>query len=236
MNKKISIIVAASILALGMGSYFVYSYYSKDAGTTPDPVITPITTSITYTNTEYGFNFTLPAQWQGYSIVTNTWSGNALTNTVASSGPKLSIRNPKWTAAAAYEDLPILIFTISQWNSYRAGNFSIGAAPIQASELTRNNRYVFALPARWDFDYSLGYKEAQDIMAGNPVHAFDLGAAGAAQGKLNTDLVCEQATAYMRFMDARSAATFVADCKQGKHPEVIEKYKADLNLGNGAQI
>jgi hypothetical protein len=56
------------------------------------------------------------------------------------------------------------------------------------------------------------------------------------QGKLNIGVVCEQALIYMTFADAKSAEVFVADCKAGKHPEVVEKYKADLNLGAGVAI
>lgn len=62
-------------------------------------------------------------------------------------------------------------------------------------------------------------------------------AAGApAQGKLNIDAVCRSALAYMTFSDGAAAEAYVADCKQGKHPEVIERYKADMGLGDGAAI
>lgn len=57
-----------------------------------------------------------------------------------------------------------------------------------------------------------------------------------AQGKLNIDAVCQGALAYTTFPDAASASVFVQDCKDGKHPEVIERYKADMNLGDGATI
>lgn len=53
--------------------------------------------------------------------------------------------------------------------------------------------------------------------------------------KINIDAVCEGALAYMSFANGRDADAFVADCKAGKHPEVIEKYKADMNL-DGATI
>lgn len=56
------------------------------------------------------------------------------------------------------------------------------------------------------------------------------------QGKLNINAVCDGALAYMTFPDAASADVFVQDCKEGKHPEVIEQYKADMNLGDGATI
>lgn len=57
-----------------------------------------------------------------------------------------------------------------------------------------------------------------------------------AQGKLNITAVCESALAYMTFPDAASAEVFVGECKEGKHPEVVERYKADRALGEGAAI
>jgi len=54
--------------------------------------------------------------------------------------------------------------------------------------------------------------------------------------KINIDEVCQGALAYMSFPDGASAEAFVKDCKEGKHPEVIEKYKADNNLGDGTAI
>jgi hypothetical protein len=50
--------------------------------------------------------------------------------------------------------------------------------------------------------------------------------------KLNINVVCEGALAYMTFPDAASADKFVAECKVGAHPEVIEQYKADHNLND----
>ncbi len=232
MNKNTSIIVAIIIITLGIG--LAWYYYRNNTGVT----VTPNTnnTSVVYTNTQYGFTFDLPDNWKGYSVVENTWTGTALTRTVAPSGPKISIRNPKWTASAPYEDLPVLVFTLSQWNAYGAEEFSVSAAPIQASELARNNMYVFALPPRWDFDYSLEYTQAKDIFKGNPLHTFTIENTTMSQGKLNINVICDQALAYMTFSNAKNAEIFVADCKEGKHPEVIEKYKADLNLGAGAAI
>lgn len=55
-------------------------------------------------------------------------------------------------------------------------------------------------------------------------------------GKLNITVVCESALAYTTFTDGASAEAFVQDCIDGKHPEVIERYKADMNLGDGALI
>ncbi len=54
--------------------------------------------------------------------------------------------------------------------------------------------------------------------------------------KLNISVVCESALTYMSFPDGASAEKFVAECKEGKHPDVIERYKAEMNLGDGAAI
>ena len=54
--------------------------------------------------------------------------------------------------------------------------------------------------------------------------------------KLNINVVCEGALSYMTFTDGAAAEKFVAECKAGEHPEVIERYKADMNLGSGATI
>lgn len=55
-------------------------------------------------------------------------------------------------------------------------------------------------------------------------------------GKINITAVCEAALAYMTFPNGASADAFVADCKEGKHPEVIERYTQEMNLGEGAAL
>lgn len=55
-------------------------------------------------------------------------------------------------------------------------------------------------------------------------------------GKLNINVVCESALSYMTFESGAAADAFVAECKEGKHPEVIGHYKAQMNLGDGAAI
>lgn len=56
------------------------------------------------------------------------------------------------------------------------------------------------------------------------------------QGKINIDEVCEGALIRMTFENGDAAAKFVEECKEGKHPEVIEQFKAEMNLGAGAEI
>lgn len=129
---------------------------------------------VTYNNSDYGFTFSLPSDWKGYSIVKSAWNGYSQTKATTETGVTLIIRNPKWTSGHHYEDIPIMIFTTSQWNSYLAEDFHTSAAPFNASELAHNNRYVFALPPRWDYDFSQGYQEAENILSTKPLHPFNL--------------------------------------------------------------
>ena len=54
--------------------------------------------------------------------------------------------------------------------------------------------------------------------------------------KLNIAAVCEGALAYMSFSDGASAKAFVQECKEGKHPEVIERWKADNGITDDRAI
>lgn len=129
--------------------------------------------SIVYENTQYGFRFTLPNSWKGYTIVTDKWQGLSIADSqvenVVESGAKISIRHPEWTSEQPRQDIPILIFTVDQWNELQQEKFHIGAAPIGPSELIRNDKYVFALPARYNFAYPEGYQEVEDIITSNPI-------------------------------------------------------------------
>ncbi|MES2966685.1 MAG: hypothetical protein V4668_02775 [Patescibacteria group bacterium] len=53
-------------------------------------------------------------------------------------------------------------------------------------------------------------------------------------GKLNPQIVCEGALAYMTFESSEASDSFVADCMEGKHPEVFEKYISDRGLDGAA--
>jgi hypothetical protein len=129
--------------------------------------------AIVYENTEYGFSFRLPESWKGYSIVTDKWVGTALedsqTNEAAQTGPIISIRHPQWTSQNQRQDIPIMIFTLDQWNLLQQEKFHIGAAPFGPSELGRNTKYVFALPARYNYAFPTGFEEVEDILKSNPL-------------------------------------------------------------------
>ncbi len=73
---------------------------------------------------------------------------------------------------------------------------------------------------------------AQNDMNNNSQDAAQSGG----NAKLNVVEVCNGALAYMTFPDGATADAFVQACIEGKHPEVIERFKADMGLGAGAEI
>ncbi|MBI2874473.1 MAG: hypothetical protein HYY09_05260 [Firmicutes bacterium] len=133
--------------------------------------------SVVYRNTRYGFSFSLPGKWKDHSIITSGWEGIALTGSktgeAVETGPTISIRHPDWTSRNPRQDIPIMVFTLTQWNSLQRGEVSVGAAPIGPSELARNARYVFALPARYNYAFPTGYEEVEIILQGNPLRPID---------------------------------------------------------------
>lgn len=129
--------------------------------------------SIIYENPDYGFSFSLPEGWKNYTIETEEWKGLALDGTqsdkVVENGLIIKIRHPQWTSENQRQDIPIMIFTTAQWGGLQEGKFHIGAAPIGPIELGRNNEYVFALPARYNFAFPTGYEEVEQILKYNPL-------------------------------------------------------------------
>ena len=128
--------------------------------------------SIEYRNAQYGFCFSLPASWRGYSIVADRWTGEPLNPRAGKAtqyGPRISIRHPLWTKADPRQDIPIMVFTTRQWRLIENEDLSVGAAPFPPSELGRNSKYVFALPARYNFAFPTGFEEVQEILGSHPL-------------------------------------------------------------------
>ncbi len=129
---------------------------------------------VQYDNTDYGFSVLLPNTWKGFSIVSDKWSGNyydsygAMIDRVEQ-GPLISIRHPEWTQENPRQDIPVMVFTSEQWDNMQADKFHIGAAPINPRELAKNDKYIFALPARYNYSYLTGYEEVDNIINNNAV-------------------------------------------------------------------
>jgi hypothetical protein len=132
--------------------------------------------TIKYSNNEYGFTFDLPKSWEGYQIITDKWQGQSTTqpNQNIAEGPQLNIRHPQWTIDNPRQDIPIMVFTLEQWNNLQTEKFHVGAAPVGPSELARNNKYIFALPARYNFAFPTGYEEAEQLIQNKALKAFDV--------------------------------------------------------------
>ena len=124
---------------------------------------------VVYKNDEFGFAFYLPANWEGYTVFTEQWTGTPVNGGPAQAGPKLTLRSPKWMEEKPYQDIPILVFTKDQWAQVSAEELSVSAAPIPPTVLGANAQYVFALPTRYNFAYPEGYKDVENIIAGQPL-------------------------------------------------------------------
>lgn len=129
--------------------------------------------AISYINTKYGFSLSLPESWKGYKIILSKWEALPINNSggrkAAMVGPMISIRHPKWTTKIPRQDIPIMIISIKQWNLLIQDKYHIGAAPIGPQEINRSDRYVFALPARYNFAFPKGYEEVENIIKSKPI-------------------------------------------------------------------
>jgi hypothetical protein len=132
---------------------------------TPEP-------QLLYHNTQYDFNFSLPTNWLGYSVLAQQWIGQAyLPGTdkavVTEQGPVIVLRNPQWKADDPWQDIPILVFTHKQWKADRQGQFSIYEGGFE-SEIAHNSTYVFAVWSHFNGDESVkGAREAEGIVMRN---------------------------------------------------------------------
>lgn len=131
-------------------------------------------TSVVYRNEEYGFNFSLPESWKGYTIQNDLWKGTSLANeTKGQTGPVIYIRHPQWTKDNPRQDIPVMVLTPEQWKAVQDEKLAIGAAPIPPKKLGENSKYVFALPARYNFEFLTGYEEVEKILENNPLKTFE---------------------------------------------------------------
>jgi hypothetical protein len=125
-----------------------------------------------YHNAQYDFTFFLPASWQGYSVLPQQWEAqirSADTREVVGSehGPVIVLRDPHWKASEPYQDIPILVFTRSQWDAEHQGKFFPYAGGV-IFEMQHNDNYVFGIYSRFNADDTVkGWKEADDIVTRN---------------------------------------------------------------------
>jgi len=132
--------------------------------------------TIFYKNQQYRFRFRLPASWTGYTILKEQWTGyiegQEGGEREVEHGPLLIIRHPLWTEDDPREDIPIMILSHRQWRRVHSEEVLVSAAPFPPSELGHNAKWVFALPARYNYDLLTGFEEVDEIMKSNPLRGF----------------------------------------------------------------
>lgn len=183
MKNKTSnlIIIIIILICFGIVIWYLYQLKSPASKTTSENQTATTSTStstpetnIEYKNTQYSFIVSLPLSWKNYSIVTDNWEGNLLSTTTNKTvkGPKIIVRSPLWTVENPRQDIPVMIFTLAEWDLIQQEKMSVSAAPIKPSELGRNAKYVFALPARYNFAFPTGFEEVEKIIESKPLHTF----------------------------------------------------------------
>ena len=169
-RKERSLISSALLCA----ALFLFPLLSSGCETPIVAAPTSTPAALEYHNSEYGFTFTLPSSWQGYSVIASNWTGTVSDpvkgDVPSTQGPLLSIRHPLWTEQSPRQDIPIMVFTHAQWQAVQRGAFLVSAAPVLPRELGSNASYVFALPARYNYAFPTGWQEVDAILATQPLH------------------------------------------------------------------
>ncbi len=129
----------------------------------------PASDAVEYRNTKYGFAFSLPQGWKGYTIVAGQWEASDAQKGSVERGPVVSIRHPGWTEENPRQDIPIVVFTLTQWESAQKGDFYVGGSPIGFHELGRNRKYAFALSSRYNEAEVVGREEVDKMLQHEPL-------------------------------------------------------------------
>lgn len=70
----------------------------------------------------------------------------------------------------------------------------------------------------------------QFILKDSPKESVETPTNSGVSGKIDINAVCEGSLSYKTFPDGASADKFVSECKEGKHPDVIEQYIDSLGI------
>lgn len=175
MNK---FLISVIVLVLIAGGVWWYLQSAKPTNAPNDQTST--STSVTYSNTAYGFSVKLPGEWEGYVVNHKEWNGQVYKNgqdAARDDGLLLSIAAP--SSANIAQDIPVMVFTHAQWNLIMAGNsststtfMSVSAAPIPPSKLGENSKYVFAIPPRYNYAFPQGYEKTDQIVQDKSAWSF----------------------------------------------------------------
>jgi hypothetical protein len=163
----------ASVYVLHGNETYEFALHTPSAQETFDHVLQtvvflPLARSFIYRNTQYGFSLSMPLSWRGFTTQVHKLQMCATegSNGHVQYASEITFRNPDWRADNRYEDIPIMVFTPTQWKLVSGDDpkCSVSAAPFGPGELGRNSKYVFAVPPRWNYDFSNLYGEAGVIL------------------------------------------------------------------------
>jgi hypothetical protein len=148
MKKPFYTSIITVLLATGCGSLNVPNH--------------PSDLPLRYHNAQYDFTFFVPASWKGYSILVQQWNGGE-----AWHGPIIVLRHPQWRVDDPYQDIPIMVFTRSQWEAcgHDGGFFPYAGGVID--EMCKNRKYVFGIYSRFAYDELKGFQEVGTIFQRN---------------------------------------------------------------------
>lgn len=125
---------------------------------------------VVYVNRKYGFRLRLPDECRGFSIEPSSWNAPYRGGSRGEeSGPRFIVHCP--AEDGGNENVPIMVFTRKQW--VRVDDLELSASPYGPGELGSNRRYVFALPARWEFATDLSPDEIWSICQTDAFRAFN---------------------------------------------------------------
>ena len=135
---------------------------------------------LSYRDAQYDLTIFLPTSWRGYSVLVQEWdaplySADYQTEIGRERGPIVVLRNPQWKVDDHYQDIPIMVFTRSQWVACEGQQRFFPYACGLIGELWHNPKYVFGIWTRYeDLDIQnnggaevKGVEEARDIIRGN---------------------------------------------------------------------
>jgi hypothetical protein len=83
-------------------------------------------------------------------------------------GPIIVLRNPQWKASESYQDIPILVFTHSQWDAVIPQRLFVGAGGIEY-EISHSAKFVFGINSRHNWGELKGWEETGKIVQQNVV-------------------------------------------------------------------
>ena len=127
-----------------------------------------------YRNAQYDLTFFLPASWRGYSVLVQQLDDERYSfaedrQIIVGHTPMITLRHPQRQDSAPYQDIPILVFSRSQWDALHHGELwpSLFAGGTMG-ELWRNQGFVFAMSSRYNATNEVsGWKEVAEIIERN---------------------------------------------------------------------